>query len=666
MKNKFTNIALKTILIIAVIIGMFAAFKRINIESKNSSVEFVMDWQDLGKLSIREGIPLDLLLTKLKGAGLTSIAFTDETLESLELEGKLAWITGYEKDTLLKLSKALKTDGKISQKVKRLDNPILRSALRQFKSEPHFSYVLSDDSRLLSRLKEELTIILGEKRVRYCAPQTLEIIDDEEDLMTLGIGISPEKFQFAQKHGFYPVLRLKNNYRLDGAKAEQKISRLLANGGFQTIIFDGDEVLGYKNNVKDIAQAFKKFGINYGYIEMAEQKGDSLLLKNVKYNIIRVHSISEDEMQKKMTKEEAVDRFERAVSERGVRLLYIRPFYSPDKGKDLIDTNTSYLTEIKKKITESFHSAGQASRPQIIHVKIISLLILSLGAAIGLIFLINCFITLQPAAIYLVLLSNCVILLLFKAGGQILLFQKLTALLSAIVFPSLAITSVFKRQEDRLFMTVSRVTIVVLRIFIITMIGSILIIGLLSDTLFMLGSQQFIGIKIAFILPLLIVALYCALIEKESFKKLYNELINWINKPITTAAVLSAAVFGLIFVLYILRSGNFGIGILKSEKAFRSLLENIMVVRPRTKEFLIGYPFLTLAAIYYLKGAKKWLWLFLIVGLVGPISTLNTFCHVHSPLAISILRVFYGLIFGIVFGLIFYGIYSLALRFSKK
>ena len=175
MKNKFTNFLLMTVLICAVIAGGVAAFKRINIESNNSAVEFAMDWQDLGKLSVREGISQDILLKKLKDVGLTSIAFTEETLESLKLEGRLAWITGYEKDTLLKLSKASKTNGKISQ------------------------YVISDSWSLLEQIRHELSIVLGQNRVRYCAPQTLEIIDDEEDLMSLGIGISPQKFKFAQQ-----------------------------------------------------------------------------------------------------------------------------------------------------------------------------------------------------------------------------------------------------------------------------------------------------------------------------------------------------------------------------------------------------------------------------------------------------------------------------------
>jgi hypothetical protein len=189
------------------------------------------------------------------------------------------------------------------------------------------------------------------------------------------------------------------------------------------------------------------------------------------------------------------------------------------------------------------------------------------------------------------------------------------------------------------------------------MAGALLIVGFLADTLFMVGSQQFTGIKLAFILPVIIVAFYCAVLEKEQIKSLKDNLSDWLNSPITVLSVLVGVVLLGSAALYILRSGNFGIGILDLEKLARAYLENIMLVRPRTKEFLIGYPMLLLGALYFSSGGRKWLWAFLIIGLVGPISTLNTFCHVHSPLLISLLRSFYGIILGIAFGLIYYGIY---------
>lgn len=666
MYKKLSTYLLLLLLLIAVISAGFAVYKRLGIEARNSSVEFSMDWQDIKELSLKEGIPADSLLKKLKEAGLNSIALTEDTLESLELDGRIAWLTGYEQSTLLKISKAPKTGSKLSTLAKKISNPLMKSKLRISKPNPDYSYVITDDKNLLQRLKTELTVTLGEKQVREIAgkksgPFMLEIIDDEEDLMNLGVGFSADRIKNIILRGFIVVPRLKNNYRLNASNVGEKLSILKSYGPFNTIIFDGEEVLGYKNNISEIALTMKNQGINYGYIEMAEQKGDSELLKSIKTNVIRVHSITEDEMLKKMTESEALSRFERAVEERGVRLLFIRPFYIPDKGKNLIETNVSYISDLKSRINKLGFNIGPADRPGIFHVTIKTAAILSLGIGAGLVFLIASFIDIGILTAAILLAIFFLMPFAFRSIHHLLLFQQMGALLSAIIFPTLAITLVFRKKTNGAVpaMPLSRAILYVLGSYAISMVGAIFIIGLLADTQFMLGSRQFIGIKAAFVLPIVLIAVYGALIDESRARDMKDKLLKWLNSPITIINVLVFVVLVGTGALYILRSGNFGIGVFDAEKVARGLLENVMIVRPRTKEFLIGYPVLFLGMIYYLKGRRAWLWPFLLIGIIGPISTLNTFCHIHSPLMISFLRSIYGVILGIFIGTIIYGIYSL-------
>ncbi|NTV53688.1 MAG: hypothetical protein HGA76_11865, partial [Candidatus Firestonebacteria bacterium] len=75
--------------------------------------------------------------------------------------------------------------------------------------------------------------------------------------------------------------------------------------------------------------------------------------------------------------------------------------------------------------------------------------------------------------------------------------------------------------------------------------------------------------------------------------------------------------------------------------------------RPRFKEFMLGYPWLLLGL-----GARRleafksagWPKLLLVVGLLGPISLINSFCHLHTPLLVSMLRSFHGLWLGTLIG----------------
>ena len=668
MKNRILFWSLAALVAVSLILSAGISLKRIAVEKANSSVEIVMDWQDIKKLSLREGLPMDHLLKKLKAAGLTSVSLTEDTLETLELEGGLAWLTGYEQSTLYKVSRTPRSVKRLKDKYRRAVSPSAKSVLRASSPDPLQSFVILSDQKLASRVKEGLALVLGKGRTKAAGPGEnglweLEISDDEEELMTLGLGFSPQKFSYLINRGFFVIPRFRNNYRIDKAIAQKKLAAAAALGPYYTVVFEGDEVLGYKNNIRGVASVLKEAGINYGYIEMAEQKGDSALLKALQTGIVRVHSISEDEMAKKMTKPEAIARFDRAVSERGVRLLYIRPFYINDSGLSLADTNAAYISSLREVSIRAMNSPGQADSPSTLSVSNASVVILSLGICAGALFLLSGFVRVQPFFAVLCLVAAFLLPLVFDHLGHMLTFKKLAALACAVVFPSLAITSSFKRENSRTsVIPISGAIFLCLKSYGIALIGSLLIVGLLADTRFLIGSQQFIGIKFAFLAPLLVIGAYGVFFEENGAKSLARRLFDWLNTPLTMMNVVLALVIALAGAVYLLRSGNFAIGILESEKLARGLLENLMAVRPRTKEFLIGYPALFLGAAYYLKGARTWLWPLLLIATVGTVSTLNTFCHVHSPLLISLLRSAYGVILGIALGLI---VYLLYLVFAK-
>ena len=66
--------------------------------------------------------------------------------------------------------------------------------------------------------------------------------------------------------------------------------------------------------------------------------------------------------------------------------------------------------------------------------------------------------------------------------------------------------------------------------------------------------------------------------------------------------------------------------------SFPGSFDRLMGVRPRTKEFLLGHPFM-LAVLYYGFDLRKSA--VLLFGLIGQISLINTYAHIHTPLLIS-------------------------------
>jgi len=185
-----------------------------------------------------------------------------------------------------------------------------------------------------------------------------------------------------------------------------------------------------------------------------------------------------------------------------------------------------------------------------------------------------------------------------------------------------------------------------LSIIVVSILSGIAISGLLSTKEFMLGVEQFRGIKLALTLPIII-----------TFILLYKyDLKNLLKEPLLIGQFIFFIIILSVLVFYITRSGNSGI-MPSIEENFRSFLEKIFFVRPRLKEFLIGHPFMLLSL--YLKNLNKNIWkpLF-IVGLIGQTSVINTFCHIHSPLYVSLVRTFNGIWIGLILGIILIVIYK--------
>jgi len=176
--------------------------------------------------------------------------------------------------------------------------------------------------------------------------------------------------------------------------------------------------------------------------------------------------------------------------------------------------------------------------------------------------------------------------------------------------------------------------------------------GLLANKDFMLGIDLFRGVKIVSIVPILIL-IY--MLYKENLKKFLKKPLLY-GEAIFIVFLLSAVGF------YILRTGNYG-STISLEDNFRLFLERILFIRPRFKEFLIGHPFMLLA-IYLKYKENNFLWKpFFIVGIIGQISIINTFCHIHTPFFVSVMRSFNGIFVGLILGIILIYFYNLMKKY---
>lgn len=120
--------------------------------------------------------------------------------------------------------------------------------------------------------------------------------------------------------------------------------------------------------------------------------------------------------------------------------------------------------------------------------------------------------------------------------------------------------------------------------------------------------------------------------------------LRWYHGLLLVAAMALAG-------LYLVRSGHVN-AIPFWETKMRDGLTEWLLARPRTKEFLVGWPCLILLIFEIRCGKKENLlrWIFGIISAVLFASVINTFCHVFTPVEAMILRTVYGLLIGGLWG----------------
>lgn len=177
--------------------------------------------------------------------------------------------------------------------------------------------------------------------------------------------------------------------------------------------------------------------------------------------------------------------------------------------------------------------------------------------------------------------------------------------------------------------------------------GVILVIPLFYDERFLQGDILFRGVKASLLIPVLIFIFYHLIKSRANIVKLMESQLK-IKHLVVAVTVISGAFY------YLLRSSNAGASfMLPLENDIRNLLEDLFVIRPRTKEFLFLYPAVFFFSMKFFPKRKSIsYYLTLLLILIGQVSVYNTFMHFHTPLVLSIFRTFNGLILGLITGII--------------
>lgn len=240
--------------------------------------------------------------------------------------------------------------------------------------------------------------------------------------------------------------------------------------------------------------------------------------------------------------------------------------------------------------------------------------------------------------------------------------------LFAVVAPCFAFTAVMiyiKNMRTRLSNAMFLISSVLVALVVLMLCG-IVQSSLLSGLDYYLNSIIFRGIKLSLVVPIAYSAFSYGIIFSDKSEKGIDKVIKILNSQIKVYWVIIGAVVAAAGAIYLIRSGNVKT-ISPLESFMRNAITEIMPARPRTKEFLVGWPCLVLL-LYYIKNTDCRIlqWCFSVGSSILFASVINSFCHVFTSAATIYMRVINGLLIGAVISLVLLVINEVIVRMVKK
>ncbi len=596
--------------------------ERIKIEISNKSYEVSVPYSDIEALH-DAGVPTDQIFKKLRNANVESLSFNPLSLFDLENRGLIQLVTK-------------------AQILQHIDKVVLP------KEKGIWIELLDPQHVLVNAIPEAINSnyknIIKVRKYKFADKEFLFIPYGTKLTLAQSISFDMDAIHEALSYKFSIVPRLSNDFNDEDEQHPLFRQMQQLKNHFNHIIFIGEEIVGFSNNndtqrIEKMADRINGWNKNVVLIENSNQRGFQELVPLIGKKLIRLHSMTLGKEIPQQTND--IYRGARAVNERNIQLLYINilnknplEFYqTPSEAQDTLKGTIDFLEKLDEEIDKIPAVAEPfSSFTQPVWLKVTMLIVAAafIGLTLG---------TFQKKWLvpsFLLTLSVSVIFAMFL---QTSILTKLIVLTVAVLAPVYAIRTMLSSSR--------RGSLSFLKGLGITLTGGWIVVFTLYGWEYLVHIDSFRGVKILALLPVIIVWMMVT-------------GMGWLNNNIRYRDIMIFVILIGVGLFYISRTGNGGLTI-PFEMSFRQALENILGVRPRTKEFLLGIPFL-IFGVYLVRTGYEWGKYFYIIGTIAFSSIIGTFTHLHTPLLISLYRTGLSIILGIGLG----GLFIMSWNFLNK
>ncbi len=600
-------------LLLAMLLALAGLAARLRAENANKTVAFITEYKDIASLAYQNAESPLAVWHKVNDLGVMGVAVSEYTGDELAIHNPLPLRFG---------SAALLLDAEEAEKMPN------RAVLR-YPAKLRYADVLYKYIKIKLPAAE---LVSGAEYNCILLPGTVEEFKFSSFVPDMGA------LEFASKNNIAVLFRPGPCTPASGKTTAEAFLFLTDNfRQIKNIIPSGLIAPGYPE-IGPLAKVMKDKGITLSQVEFIKQIGVPQLAVKAGELVIPMHSLTRDEIiSRNINRGSIADRFIRAVHERSIRFIMVHPYDLQMGGR--LEIFTQDLASYKEALEARGYRMGWPEPLPAWPAPAAG------AAACGLVIIFTLWFYcsrltgtenggVKPAQALILFIAA---FLLGGAMWKISLAAKLLGGLCGALAAAEGAMTALESSNRRIRGSVIGLLIV--------MAGGLSIASFYGTSAAALRLTPFSGVKLTLLLPPLL------LLFHDLTRRVHPETAGEIMvRPAIWGELVLIGIMMLALLVMALRSDNVS-NVPALEVAFRDFMERVMVVRPRTKEFLIGYPALVL--YWYLvrnKYIPHYREAVRIAATLAFCSAVNTFCHFHTLLYLSVIRVLNGWWLGLLLG----------------